>query len=242
MKVPWSPPFDAPRPRRGSSSSTTIPASATYLDFLGRHGYTVETAADAPGLDAALAPRDRPGGSGRHVAGEDGLAICRRLAADRGRPSSCSAHGGERPTDRRAELGADDYLPSRAIRASCWLVRAVLRRRKRAAADRSGRRASRRLASGPGAARAALPPGRGGQPDQRRVLPAPRLRRPAAKGSDPRPLCRPGAGPRQRGLRQGHRLQISRLRRKLEDGADGQELIRTIRNEGYMFDARFTRR
>ena len=33
-------------------------------------------------------------------------------------------------------------------------------------------------------------------------------------------------------------VQISRLRRKLEDGAGGQgALIRTIRNEGYMFDA-----
>jgi two-component system OmpR family response regulator len=33
-------------------------------------------------------------------------------------------------------------------------------------------------------------------------------------------------------------VQISRLRRKLEDGAPGQNLIRTIRNEGYMFIAK----
>jgi two-component system OmpR family response regulator len=33
-------------------------------------------------------------------------------------------------------------------------------------------------------------------------------------------------------------VQVSRLRRKLDDGASGQAgLIRTIRNEGYMFDA-----
>jgi two-component system OmpR family response regulator len=33
-------------------------------------------------------------------------------------------------------------------------------------------------------------------------------------------------------------VQVSRLRRKFEDGAPGQAaLIRTIRNEGYMFDA-----
>ena len=33
-------------------------------------------------------------------------------------------------------------------------------------------------------------------------------------------------------------VQISRLRRKLDDGADGHGgLIRTVRNEGYMFDA-----
>jgi two-component system OmpR family response regulator len=37
-------------------------------------------------------------------------------------------------------------------------------------------------------------------------------------------------------------VQISRLRRKLEDGAEGQDLIRTIRNEGYIFDARVVRR
>ena len=32
-------------------------------------------------------------------------------------------------------------------------------------------------------------------------------------------------------------VQISRLRRKLSDRSGGLELIRTIRNEGYMFDA-----
>jgi two-component system OmpR family response regulator len=33
-------------------------------------------------------------------------------------------------------------------------------------------------------------------------------------------------------------VQVSRLRRKFEDGSPGQgALIRTIRNEGYMFDA-----
>ena len=36
-------------------------------------------------------------------------------------------------------------------------------------------------------------------------------------------------------------VQISRLRKKLDDGAGGQELIRTIRNEGYMFSAKVTR-
>jgi len=36
-------------------------------------------------------------------------------------------------------------------------------------------------------------------------------------------------------------VQISRLRKKLDDGLGGQELIRTIRNEGYMFNAKVTR-
>ena len=33
-------------------------------------------------------------------------------------------------------------------------------------------------------------------------------------------------------------VQISRLRKKLDDGSSGVELIRTIRNEGYVFTAR----
>jgi two-component system OmpR family response regulator len=37
-------------------------------------------------------------------------------------------------------------------------------------------------------------------------------------------------------------VQISRLRRKLEDGRGGTELIRTVRNEGYMFMTRVQRR
>jgi two-component system OmpR family response regulator len=35
-------------------------------------------------------------------------------------------------------------------------------------------------------------------------------------------------------------VQISRLRKKLDDGG-GQDLIRTIRNEGYMFSAKVRR-
>ena len=34
---------------------------------------------------------------------------------------------------------------------------------------------------------------------------------------------------------------IAEYRKKLEDGSGGQELIRTIRNEGYMFTAKVTR-
>ncbi len=35
-------------------------------------------------------------------------------------------------------------------------------------------------------------------------------------------------------------VQVSRLRRKLDDGAGRSELIRTVRNEGYIFDAAVT--
>ena len=36
-------------------------------------------------------------------------------------------------------------------------------------------------------------------------------------------------------------VQISRLRRKLDDSASGQELIRTVRNEGYIFTPKVSR-
>ena len=36
-------------------------------------------------------------------------------------------------------------------------------------------------------------------------------------------------------------VQISRLRKKLDDGTSGLELIRTVRNEGYVFTPRVQR-
>ena len=36
-------------------------------------------------------------------------------------------------------------------------------------------------------------------------------------------------------------VQISRLRRKLEDGGEAHELIQTIRNEGYLFTPKVSR-
>ena len=36
-------------------------------------------------------------------------------------------------------------------------------------------------------------------------------------------------------------VQISRLRKKLDDGTGAPELIRTVRNEGYMFTAKVTK-
>ena len=37
-------------------------------------------------------------------------------------------------------------------------------------------------------------------------------------------------------------VQISRLRRKLGDGDTGADLIRTVRNEGYIFNAAVTQK
>jgi two-component system OmpR family response regulator len=99
--------------------------------YLAMHGYLVEEARDAPALDRAM-------GEGSFdlvvldvmLPGEDGLSICRRLAA----PAApqiimLSAMGDE--TDRIVglEIGADDYLPKPCSpRELLARVRAVLRR------------------------------------------------------------------------------------------------------------------
>ena len=82
-------------------------------DFLGKHGFDVDAAADSAGLSRALAVR--PADLvvlDVMLPGEDGLQICRRLAgADGPAVIMLSAMGEE--TDRIVglELGADDYLP-----------------------------------------------------------------------------------------------------------------------------------
>ncbi len=48
-------------------------------------------------------------------------------------------------------------------------------------------------------------------------------------------------GPRSDAFDRAIDVQISRLRRKLEGGGNGQELIRTVRNEGYLFVPKVSR-
>jgi two-component system OmpR family response regulator len=101
-------------------------------DFLGRHGFEVETAADGAGLNRALSEK----GADLVVLdvmlpGEDGLQICRRLSGANGPPVIMLSAMGEE-TDRIVglELGADDYLPKPCNpRELLARVRAVLRRR-----------------------------------------------------------------------------------------------------------------
>src|ERR1700753_159389 len=56
-------------------------------DFLGRHGYTVETAADALQMEQSVS-RSHPDMIVLDVMlpGEDGLSICRRMAGANGPP------------------------------------------------------------------------------------------------------------------------------------------------------------
>ena len=204
-------------------------------DFLTRHGYAVETAQDARTMEQVLArgPIDLIV-LDVMLPGEDGLAICRRL----------SAMGEE--TDRIVglELGADDYLPKPCNpRELLARVRAVLRRRQEpravddamgAACEFAGWRLDlvRRELRSPQSVVVNLSSGefsllRAFVERPQRVLTRDQLLD-LARGRDSDAYDR------------AIDVQISRLRRKLDDGG-GSELIRTIRSEGYMFTAKVVR-
>lgn len=216
-------------------------------EFLERHGYEVETAADGKAMDTVLTRGDvdlvvldvmMPG--------EDGLAICRRLSARPGGPGIIimSAMGEE--TDRIVglELGADDYVPKPCNpRELLARIKAVLRRRNEpragdapigAGCEFSGWRLDlvRRELRSPQGVVVNLSTGefsllRAFVEHPQRVLTRDQLLD-YARGRDSDAYDR------------AIDVQISRLRRKLDDGSD-TELIRTIRSEGYMFAPKVTR-
>jgi len=216
-------------------------------DFLGRHGYTVETAGDAAQMERALArgPVDLVV-LDVMLPGEDGLAICRRLAASEGPAIIMLSAMGEE-TDRIVglELGADDYLPKPCNpRELLARVRAVLRRRQEprqsdaelgAGCEFAGWRLDlvRRELRSPQGVIVNLSSGeftllRAFVERPQRILTRDRLL----------DLAR---GPDSDAYDRAIDVQISRLRKKLDDGASGVELIRTVRNEGYVFTPRVQR-
>jgi two-component system OmpR family response regulator len=216
-------------------------------DFLTRHGFIVETAGDANEMERILSkgPVDLVV-LDIMLPGEDGLAICRRIAgADGPAIIMLSAMGEE--TDRIVglELGADDYLPKPCSpRELLARIRAVLRRRQEP-----------RSAEGPLGAGCAFA---GWRLDLvRRELRSPQgvvvnlssgefsllrafVERPQRVLTRDR-LLDLARGPDTEAYDRAIDVQISRLRKKLDDGSGGQELIRTIRNEGYVFTAKVTR-
>ena len=216
-------------------------------EFLGRHGYEVDTAADAKAMDQRLS-RDGVDLVVLDVMmpGEDGLAICRRLSAQPGGPAiiMMSAMGEE--TDRIVglELGADDYVPKPCNpRELLARIKAVLRRRNEprggdqpmgAGCEFAGWRLDlvRRELRSPAGVVVNLSSGefsllRAFVEHPQRVLTRDQLLD-YARGRDSDAYDR------------AIDVQISRLRRKLDDNGDG-ELIRTIRSEGYMFAPKVTR-
>ena len=216
----------------------------TVCEFLGRHGYACAEAADAAGLSHALhnGPADLVV-LDVMLPGEDGLAICRRLGALEAGPAVIilSAMGEDIDRIVGLELGADDYLAKPCNpRELLARVRAVLRRRGERAGEAAagGARCEfagwkldlvRRELRSPGGVVVNLS---GGEFTLLRVF----VERPQRVLTRDQ-LLDLARGPDSDAYDRAIDVQISRLRRKLEDGGGGGELIRTVRNEGYMFTA-----
>jgi DNA-binding response OmpR family regulator len=224
-------------------------------EYFGRHGFTVRTAADAAAARLAIAEQ-APALAilDINMPGENGLSLARWMRESHPRTGLVMLTTAGESIDRIVglELGADDYLPKPfEIRELLARVRAVLRRAEvtaaaiaalapAAAASGDAVRASRRVAFG--GCRLDL--------DERRLL--------GADGADieisaaefdllalfarhpNRPLNRDQI------MEQAHNrgwdvfdrsidLRIMRLRRKIERNPDKPELIKTVRNVGYVF-------
>ena len=224
---------------------------ARLRDLLSRYlleqDFSVKTVPDASAMDRAL--------HREHfdlmvldlmLPGEDGLAICRRLSSTSDGPPIIMLSAMGEDTDRIVglELGADDYLSKpfnpRELLAR---VRAVLRRAElrgqastaSAGCEFAGWRFDlvRRELRSPQGVVVNLSSGefsllRTFVERPQRVLTRDQLLE-FARGPDSDAFDR------------AIDVQISRLRRKLDDGGGGQDLIRTIRNEGYMFTAKVKR-
>ena len=209
--------------------------------YLRKHGFRVESAADAKAMDRLL--RD-----GRFdlivldlmLPGEDGLSICRRLRASTRIPILMLTAVAE-DTDRiiGLEIGADDYLTKpfnpRELLAR---IRAVLRRAEArgSATDAidgvlafSGWKLdpARRELRDPEGVLVELTAGEFGLltalvERPRRVLSRDRLLD-LTRGRDAQPFDR------------SIDVQVSRLRRKIEADPKNPEMIKTVRAGGYIF-------
>ncbi len=216
--------------------------------FLKKHGFRVDTAADGREMDRHL-------GAGRFdllildlmLPGEDGLSLCRRLRAESGLPIILLTALGEE-TDRIVglEMGADDYLPKpfnpRELLAR---IKAVLRR------------AEGLPVSGERAATATLAfEGWRLDPATRELRSADGVLTPLSSGEfdllvafaehPQRVLSRDQLLDLTRGrsaqlFDRSIDVQLSRLRRKIEADPKDPSLIKTVRNEGYIFTARVTK-
>jgi len=221
-------------------------------EYFGRHGFTVRTAPDAAAARTAVA-EEAPALAilDINMPGENGLSLARWLRESHPRIGLVMLTTAGESVDRIVglELGADDYLPKPfEMRELLARVRAVLRRAEVTAV----------------AAVAPMPAANGAPLDTRRVafgacqLDLDERRLLGADGSDieisaaefdllslfarhpNRPLNRDQI------MEQAHNrgwdvfdrsidLRIMRLRRKIERNPDKPELLKTVRNVGYVF-------
>lgn len=208
-------------------------------DFLVQHGFRAAVAANGAEMDREIG-RERPAlvVLDLMLPGEDGLAICRRLAPLRVPVIMLSALGEEMDRVVGLELGADDYLPKPCSpRELLARIRAVLRRHEgpEPSAGSFYRFAGwsfdprRRELSSPGGVAVALSSG------EFRLLSA-FLERPLRVLSRDQ-LLDLARGPTADVFDRAIDVQVSRLRKKLADHG-GADLIVTVRSEGYMLSVR----
>jgi two-component system OmpR family response regulator len=213
--------------------------------YLAEHGYEVHGAADGREMEQVLAcePVDLIV-LDLMLPGEDGLSICRRLS-DAGGPAiiMLSAMGEEIDRVLGLELGADDYLAKSASpRELLARVRAVLRRQDevRGGALRKGSAyhfmgftldSVRRRLRAPNGTTVLLTSGE-------YVLLQAMLEHPQRILSRDQ-LLDMTRGSEAEVFDRAIDVQISRLRRKLDDPA--AQVIKTCRGAGYIFDAPVTR-
>ncbi|MGQ5702473.1 response regulator [Sandaracinobacteroides sp. A072] len=218
-------------------------------DFLSRHGFDVETAEDAAAMDRVMASAAKPFDLvvlDLMMPGEHGLEVARRLSGPGG-PAiiMLSAMGEDSDRIVGLEVGADDYLAKPCNpRELLARIRAVLRRRHEPVAEVQGVIAEfagwtldlvRRELTSPEGVLITLSDGefsllRVFVENPQKVLTRDQLLD-LARGRENETYDR------------AIDVQISRLRRKLDGaGRAHEELIRTVRNEGYMFTPRVVRR
>lgn len=209
-------------------------------DFLRRHGYGVTVAEDGASMDRELARAGRTFDLlvlDLMMPGEHGLEIARRLAGpDAPAIIILSAMGEASDRIVGLEVGADDYLAKPCNpRELLARIRAVLRRRQVPAADTVSHvlqfdgwaldLVAHELTSPDGVLISLS--------DGEFALLKAFAERPGEILSRDQLLELTQGG--QPGLDRSIDVQISRLRRKLGTASTGQGLIRTVRNEGYVF-------
>lgn len=237
------------------SANTPVDDSATLLvvdddrdirlllaNSLGARGYRVETASNARDMDQIMArtPIDLVI-LDIMMPGEDGLSACRRIARQDGpEVVLLSALGEEQDRILGLEVGASHYLPKpcspREILAT---VRAALRKRGAIAAPVGDVYGFEGWRIDLGSHELFDPNGvlvglTDGEFAVLRVF-IERPRRVLSREA----LLAAARGPDSDAYDRAIDVQVSRLRRKLRSGGD--EIIRTVRNEGYLFVPRVAR-